>query len=422
MPVVILTPLRPFSLGQLRHHLSYRFFSATAQNAARDADFTHAVIGGGVVGLAIARKLAGRNDGGGGAGGSTVLIERNEAVGMETSSRNSEVIHAGLYYGADTLKTTLCIKGKNLLYDLCAKRSIPHRNTKKWIVAQTPEQWEDCMKIHEFARSIDVPTRVVPLDEARRREPDVRAQAGVLQSDSTGIVDSHGLMTFLQGDFEDKGGDCAFGSEVTHIEALDHGNGGYRLTVKDRASGEESTMTSETLINSAGLFACAINNMLLPPSRYRTPYFAKGSYFSYAASTPKASTLIYPAPQPGLGGLGTHLTLDMAGRIRFGPDVEWVDDPTDLTPREDRLEEAVLKVQEYLPSIKRDALAPDYCGIRPKLGKKAAVHGSKDKGFQDFVIQKEEGFEGFVNLLGIESPGLTSSLAIADMVEALLYR
>ena len=292
----------------------------------------------------------------------------------------------------------------------------------KWIVAQTPEQWEDCVKIHDFARSVDVPTRFVGLDEARRREPDVRAQTGVLQSDSTGIVDSHSLMTYLQGDFEDRGGDCAFGSEVTRIEALDHGNSGYSITVKDRASGEESTITSETLINSAGLFACAINNMLLPPSRHRTPYFAKGTYFSYSASTPKTSTLIYPAPQPGLGGLGTHLTLDMAGRVRFGPDVEWVDDPTDLTPREDRLEEAVVKVREYLPSIKRDALAPDYCGIRPKLGKKAAVGGSKDKGFQDFVIQKEEGFEGFVNLLGIESPGLTSCLAIADMVEALLYR
>lgn len=309
-----------------------------------------------------------------------------------------------------------------MLYDLCAKHSIPHRNTKKWIVAQTSEQWEDCLRIHDFARSVQVPTRLVSLDEARTREPDVRARAGVLQSDSTGIIDSHGLMMFLQGDFEDRGGDCAFGSEVTRIEARDHGKGGYRLTVRDRATGEESTVTSETLINSAGLFACAINNMLLPPSRHRTPYFAKGSYFSYSASSPKPSTLIYPAPQPGLGGLGTHLTLDMAGRIRFGPDVEWVDDPTDLTPREDRIEEAVVKVREFLPGIKREALAPDYCGIRPKLGKKASVKGGKDAGFQDFVIQKEEGLEGFVNLLGIESPGLTSCLAIADMVESLLYR
>jgi L-2-hydroxyglutarate oxidase LhgO len=155
--------------------------------------------------------------------------------------------------------------------------------------------------------------------------------------------------------------------------------------------------------------------MVLPRERHRTAYFAKGSYFSYSSSHPKPSTLVYPAFEPEQGGLGTHLTMDMGGRIRFGPDTEWVDDPSDLTPRSDRLEAAIAAVQTYLPGIDPEAMAPDYCGFRTKLGPKGS-------GFHDFIIQKEAGFEGFVNLLGIESPGLTSSLAIAETVERLLYR
>ncbi|KAI9850192.1 MAG: hypothetical protein M1838_006001 [Thelocarpon superellum] len=334
---------------------------------------------------------------------------------METSSRNSEVIHAGLYYGVDTLKTNLCVQGRPMLYDLCAKQSIPCRNTKKWIVAQTEQQWTDCLKLHRHAQHIGVPTRLVGREEGRRREAEVQAKAGIVESESTGIVDGHSLMTFLQGDLEEKGGDCAFRSPVTRVETLDGGRAGYRVYTQDRQTGEETAITAETLVNSAGLAACAINNMVLPTERHRTPYFAKGSYFSYAASHPKPSTLVYPAPEPDQGSLGTHLTLDLAGRVRFGPDLEWVDDATDLSPHLGRLEDAIRAVQTYLPGIDRSAVALDYCGIRPKL----AGPGS---GFQDFVIQTEQGFEGFVNLLGIESPGLTSSLAIAEMVERLLYR
>jgi 2-hydroxyglutarate dehydrogenase len=157
---------------------------------------------------------------------------------------------------------------------------------------------------------------------------------------------------------------------------------------------------------------------LLPEERRRTPFYAKGSYFSYSSSKPKPKTLLYPAPQPGLGGLGTHLTLDMAGQVRFGPDVEWVDDPTDLTPNESRLKEAIDAIQQYLPSIDRDAIGLDYCGIRPKLGKTSGTAGPT---FTDFYIKEEEGFKGFINLLGIESPGLTSSLAIGEYVEEMLY-
>lgn len=334
----------------------------------------------------------------------------------------SQVIHAGLYYGATSLKTQLCVRGRQLLYSLCEKHSIPHHNTGKWIVAQTNEQWEELVKVHKFSRSIeDVPTNFVSLEQAARDEPYVQAKAGILESPTTGIVDSHAYMQFLLGDFEDKGGDVALQCPVVGIEALgDNGGAGWAITTRDASSGEESTVTAEIIINSAGLGACHVNNMILPSSRHMTPYYAKGNYFSYAASTPRTKHLIYPAPEPGLGGLGTHLTLDIAGRIRFGPDVEWVDDPSDLAVNDARLPQAIEQIKKFLPDVQVDAIQPDYAGIRPKLGKASAVASGKN--FLDFVIRKEEGFEGFVNLLGIESPGLTSSLAIGEMVEGLLYK
>lgn len=330
-----------------------------------------------------------------------------------------EVIHAGIYYGTDSLKAKLCIRGKQMMYDLCAKRGIPHRNTKKWIVAQNDEQWAAALGTHKLAQTLGVPTRLVGRQEAQAREPEVQALAGIVESETTGIVDSHSLMTYLQGDFEDRGGDCAFLTTVTGIEALNGGRDGYRITAVS-ADGAETAITAETLINSAGNGACAINNMVLPAERHRVPFYAKGTYFSYSASFPRTSVLVYPATLPGHGGLGTHLTLDLAGRIRFGPDVEWVDDPTDLKPSPARLQQALPEIKAYLPHVDPQAISLDYCGIRPKLARGGAVNTGK--GFQDFVIQEEEGFPGFVNLLGIESPGLTASLAIAEMVEGLLYR
>lgn len=310
-----------------------------------------------------------------------------------------------------------------MLYDLCAKHSIPHRNTGKWIVAQDADQMDALQKVHDFAQSIGVPTRFLSKEEASRREPDVRAEAGVLESSSTGIIDSHSLMQYLEGSFEEAGGICAFNSPVTHIQPIDSGRGGWEITTKSTSQGdgnvEETTIIADTLINSAGLFAVPISNMILPPSRHRTPFYAKGSYFSYSSSRPRPSTLVYPAPIPGHGGLGTHLTLDLGGRVRFGPDVEWTDSPTDYKPNTSRLDEAIADIQTYLPGVDKDAIQPDYVGIRPKLGKLAATSG---KGFQDFYIYREEGYEGWVNLLAIESPGLTSCLAIAEEVEDLLYR
>jgi 2-hydroxyglutarate dehydrogenase len=330
-----------------------------------------------------------------------------------------------------------------MLYDYCSRNQIPHMNCGKWIVAQDDVQMNALQEVNDFAKSIGVPIGFISKEEAKRREPDVRAEAGVLESPTTGIVDSHSFMQFMHGEFEEADGITALASPVCKIQAPSSGDADWKIWTappgsteptpsspsaqtpeqEGKTSEEDDTfITAETIINSAGLYACAINNMILPPSRHRTPYYAKGTYFSYPKSHPKPSTLIYPAPIPGHGGLGTHLTLDMSGRIRFGPDVEWVDSPTDLAPtgNSERFRAALEDIKSYLPGIDTEAVALDYAGIRPKLGKLSAV--SSGKGFQDFYITKEEGYEGFVNLLGIESPGLTSCLAIGEEVYRILYK
>ncbi|CAM1511423.1 Fc.00g089360.m01.CDS01 [Cosmosporella sp. VM-42] len=379
------------------------------------ADFTHVVIGGGVVGLAVARQLSGRDD------ATTLLLERHNAIGTETSSRNSEVIHAGIYYGAESLKAKMCILGKNLLYELCEKYAVGFRRTGKWIVAQNDAQREALEKIQALCRDeIDVPTRWVTGEEVKEKGEGVTALCA-LESPTTGIVDSHGLMLCLQGLFEEAGGILALNSPVVNITPLGDrpGSSGWEIHIKDTTTGETSIITAETIINAAGLGAVKIHNMIAPPDQHKELFFAKGNYFSYGASHPRPSRLIYPVPEPGAGGLGTHLTLDLGGRVRFGPDVEWVDNPEELAVNGSRLEQAVQEIKKYLPGVDESALVPDYAGIRPKLGDKGAV--VTGRGFHDFIVRREEGFEGWVNLLGIESPGLTSCLAIAQRVDELMY-
>jgi len=364
-----------------------------------------------------------------------VLIEKHKAVGTETSSRNSEVIHAGIYYGHDSLKTKLCLEGKRMMYEKCEANNIGYSNCGKWVVAQDDVQFKEIEKVHSFASSIGVPIRYVGKEEHQRRNPEVRAEAGILESPTTGIIDSHGFMQYLLGSFEDAGGDTALASPVTRIEPPSATCSDWKIWTASPGStpptassptpqisdNEDNYITAETVINSAGLYACAINNMILPPSRARQPFFAKGTYYSYTGPKLNISTLVYPAPVPGHAGLGSHLTFDLAGQYRFGPDVAWVDSPSDLAPTPDarKMKDAIQDIQSYLPSIDMSQITLDYAGIRPKLGKLGAV--ASGKGFQDFYIKVEEGFPGFVNLLGIESPGLTSSLAIGEYVHDLLY-
>lgn len=236
--------------------------------------------------------------------------------------------------------------------------------------------------------------------EVQEREPAAVAKFGALESPKTGIVNSHLLMQHLHGAFEDAGGDVALTSSVSAITPLSGGAMGYQITA-NAPSGETAVITADTVINAAGLGAVAISNLLLPPDRHMKAYFCKGTYFSYSASHPKVNTLLYPAPVKGFGGLGTHLTLDIAGRIRFGPDVEWVDDPTNLVPNATRIAAAMEAIRIYLPGINAGALSPDYCGMRPKI----APENAGGVGQVDFVIREEKGFKGFINLLGIESPG-----------------
>jgi 2-hydroxyglutarate dehydrogenase len=389
---------------------------------SRNSDFTHAIIGAGVVGLAVARQLQRRD------GVSSVLLEQHEAIGTETSSRNSEVIHAGLYYDPGSLKAKLCIRGKELLYQLCKEKGIPFRNTGKWVVAQSQEELEQLDKIHNVSNTLGVPTHFISTKQGKTREPDVQALAGILESPTTGIIDSHSFMLFLLGDYEDKGGITALNTKVTRIVPRIDGTNGWEIWTKETIPNNqinganenvETCVVVDNVINCAGLYAIPISNSILPIERRMKPGYAKGTYYSYSSSQPRTKVLVYPVPLPGHTGLGTHLTLDLGGRIRFGPDVQWVDSPMDYVASDKNLKEAIYEIRRYLPGIDAGAINVDYCGIRPKLSSPGSVVSGK--GPQDFIIRYEDGFIGFVNLLGIESPGLTSSLAISEMVEDLLY-
>jgi len=357
------------------------------------------VVGAGVVGLAVARALAQR-------GQETIVLEQTQGIGNGTSSRNSEVIHAGIYYPTGSLKAKLCVRGRQLLYDYCDSHGVPHRRCGKFIVATSAEQVATLEKLQATGRDNGVPELVmIGAAEAMRREPQLHCTAA-LESPSTGIVDSHALMLALQGDCEAAGGVLAFGAPVLGGAC---GADGVTLEV-----GGEVPMQIQAglLVNCAGLQANALAAHLaglsaaqVPPLRY-----AKGSYYSLAGRSP-FSRLIYPVPEPG--GLGVHLTIDLGGQARFGPDVEWVDQ-LDYRVDPSRSASFYASIRRYWPGLAEGALHPGYAGIRPKLsgpGETAA----------DFRIQgpAEHGVPGLVNLYGIESPGLTASLAIAEAVLAM---
>jgi L-2-hydroxyglutarate oxidase LhgO len=362
------------------------------------------VIGAGVVGLAIARSLAR-------AGHEVVVLEALDAIGSVTSARNSEVIHAGLYYPPGSLKAKLCLEGKHALYAYCEERGIPHRRCGKLVVATHDGQVGYLEKLQQQALTNGVQDVVlIGGAEARRLEPALHAIAA-LHSPSTGIVDSHGFMLALQGEAEAHGAMLAFESPVLSGRVLD--GGGIELQV-----GGDTPMAirCRRLVNSAGLSAPAIAASLegLDARHVPAAHFCKGSYFSLSGRAP-FSHLIYPVPEAA--GLGVHLTLDLGGQARFGPDVQWLPDdaPIDYAVDPRRGESFYAEIRRYWPALPDGALAPAYSGVRPKV---QAPHEPA----LDFVIQgpAQHGVPGLVNLFGIESPGLTAALAIGEHVHRLL--
>ena len=360
------------------------------------------VVGAGVVGLACARALAR-------AGYETLILERHTAFGTETSSRNSEVIHSGIYYPEHSLKAKLCVSGRQKLYRFCEDYGVDYRRCGKLIVATQAGQEAKLASIRQQAEKNGVTDlRLLSSGEARELEPQISCRAA-LYSPSTGIVDSHGLMLSLLGDAEKFGTTLAVGSEVDSIEVTADG-----MVV--RVGGQCTTeICAGILVNAAGLYAqqVAAATKHFPKALIPPRFLAKGNYFALSKRSP-FTRLVYPIPEPG--GLGVHLTLDMAGRARFGPDVEWVTD-VDYGVSQQRGEAFYTEVRKYWPAMPDDCLRPDYAGIRPKIA-------GPEVAFSDFMIQGplHHKIRGLVNLFGIESPGLTSGLAIADEVVASIER
>ena len=358
------------------------------------------VIGAGVVGLAVARALALE-------GREVVVLEAADAIGTETSSRNSEVIHAGIYYPAGSLKARFCVEGKHFLYAYCAERGIPHRRCGKMIVATRPGQdaYLEKLRAQAIANGVD-DLHLVDGAAARAIEPELACDAALL-SPSTGIIDSHSLMLAYQGDAEAHGAMVAFLSPVLGGDVR---NDGIDLRV---GGAEPTTLRARLVVNAAGLGAQAVASSIagIPAARVPPLHYAKGNYFSLAGRSP-FSRLVYPVPEPG--GLGVHISIDLAGQARFGPDVEWIEDIAyDVDPR--RADGFYAEVRRYWPGLRDGALQPAYAGIRPKLGPAGTPAA-------DFVVEgpEDHGVPGLVNLFGIESPGLTASPAIAACVVAKL--
>ena len=356
------------------------------------------VIGAGVVGLAIARALALR-------GVEVALLEAEDAIGTHTSSRNSEVIHAGIYYPEGSLKARLCVAGRAALYDYAAARGIPHDRCGKLIVATDAAQAEVLAAIRARAAANGVALTPLTAAEAREMEPAL-ACTGALLSPETGIVDSHALMTALLHDAEAAGALLALGTQVTRVET---GPAGF-VVHTDTADGPFA-LAADRVVNAAGLWASDVAASIDGLTEVPETRFARGSYYAVPGRA-AFRRLIYPVPEPG--GLGVHLTLDLGGAMRFGPDVEWID-TVDYRVNPTRRAHFEAEIRRYWPGLPAGALAPTYCGIRPKLsgeGEPAA----------DFRIDgpAAHGIAGLVNLYGIESPGLTASLAIGDHVAGLL--
>ena len=359
------------------------------------------VIGAGVVGLACARALAA-------TGRETLVLESTATFGSGTSSRNSEVIHAGIYYPPGSLKARLCVAGRRALLDFCADRNVPFALPGKLIVATKASQVPDLDALGQ--RALDngvVDLESVDAAALATAEPAVRGSAA-LYSPGTGIIDAHAFMLALLADLDAAGGSVAYRSPVRAARALRADR--FELDVAGPAP---CRIQSPLVVNAAGLAADRVAGLFaeLPEQARPRHHLARGRYYSYHGPAPFRH-LVYPLPEPG--GLGVHVTLDLAGRVRFGPDVAWIDTEDYAFDDRDRAQ-FVTAIRQYFPGLEPNRLQPDYCGIRPRLG-------GADVAFADFRIDGAEvhGLPGLVNLFGIESPGLTAALAIADAVVARL--
>ena len=363
------------------------------------------VIGAGVVGLAIGRALAA-------AGHETVVVESADGIGQGVSSRNSEVIHSGLYYAPGSAKAVLCTRGRALLYAFCASHGVAHAACGKLVVATQADQHAALQALQARAAANGVPLTWCSAAQAMEMEPALYCTAA-LWSPSTGIVDSHGLMLALQGDFERHGGAVALKSVVRSARFLPQGP----AHVEVQSADGDFELQADRVINAAGLHACALARRFdgLNPRHVPGERFAKGSYFSLSGAAP-FSRLVYPAPVDAW--LGVHLTLDLAGQVRFGPDLEWLDaaDPAEIDYAVDPARAAGFEqaIRRFWPGLPAGALQPAYSGVRPKIY-------APGEAAPDFRIDgpQQHGLPGLVNLFGIESPGLTSALAIAERVAAM---
>ena len=352
------------------------------------------VVGTGVVGLACARAMAGK-------GYEVVLLEKNASFGEETSSRNSEVIHGGIYYPTESLKANLCLRGKSMLYDYCLERSIPFNRCGKLIVATSEDELQRLTSIRELALANGVYLHQLNSREVVAMEPEVSAVAG-LYSETTGIIDSHALLISLLADIDGLGGVVAYNTKVQEIASSDQ---------KIRVSAMDGELLCTWLINCAGLEAPNLASMITGDTAPRR--FSHGRYFSYSGPSP-FSRLVYPVPEKG--GLGIHFTMDLAAQGKFGPDVHWKDKVDYTFPDDEKLRLRFLEaIEKYYPRVESDRLSPAYIGVRPKIS-------DSDKKPDDFLIEGPavHGVAGLINLLGIESPGLTASLAIGKYVSDLV--
>jgi L-2-hydroxyglutarate oxidase LhgO len=356
------------------------------------------VIGAGVIGLAVARELASR-------GREVLILEAADSFGTETSSRNSEVIHAGIYYALGSLKARMCVSGRTLLYDFCEEYGVPYRRCGKLIVAASESQLAQLEKIRRVAQANGVRLEFFSRAQALALEPQLACE-GALHSPATGIIDSHAYMLALLGQAESRGTVLVTESRVTSMQ-LD--NEGVLIGINN----EEPLLHARTVINSAGLYAPQVARLMsgFPAEHIPTPWFAKGNYFTLSGRSP-FERLVYPIPEPG--GLGVHLTLDLAGRARFGPDVQWVEQ-CEYKVEPHRAERFYAAIRAYWPDLPDGALQPAYAGIRPK------INGPKEAA-ADFRVDgpPTHGIPGVVNLFGIESPGLTASLSLATYVADLI--